>query len=68
MSEDMAGDSRRDDDAGMLKGSPNQPPDATCGQWTKQRTPLQKDWAALTLRPSVLQVGHHGLTDVLWQR
>jgi len=68
MSEDMAGDARRDDDVGLLKRSPNHPPDATCGTRPKRWATLQKDSAALRLRPSGLQVGHDGLTDVLRQR
>src|SRR6266571_9433623 len=66
MAEDMAGDSRKDDDAGMLKRSPNHPPNATRGQRTKRGPTLQKDSAALRLRSSGLQVGHNSPTDVLW--
>jgi hypothetical protein len=67
MSEDMAGDSRRDDDAGMLKRLPNHPPDGTFGQRTKRGTASQKDLAAFTLGASSLQISHDGLTGVLWQ-
>jgi hypothetical protein len=67
MSEDMAGDSRWDDDAGLLKRLPNHAPDGTFGQWTKRWTTSQKDFAAFTLRAPGLQIGHNGLTDVLWQ-
>jgi hypothetical protein len=68
MSENMAGDSRRDEDASMRKRLPNHPPDGTFGQRTKRGTTAQKDFAAFTLRTPGLQIGHDGPTDVVWQR
>src|SRR5437764_2541220 len=66
MAEDMAGDARRDDDAGLLKRSPHHPPNATRGQRTKRWSTLQKDSAAFRLGPSGLHVGHESPPDVLW--
>ena len=65
MPEEMAGDTRRDDDARVRERLPDDPPDRTFRQRMKRRPTAQKDLAARTLRSPALQVGHHGLADIV---
>ena len=67
MPEDMAGDPRGDDEAGMFECLPHDPPDCALGQWMKRWPTSQKDLATRTLRSPALQVGHDRLANIVWQ-
>jgi hypothetical protein len=65
MPEEMARDARRNDNASALECLPDDPPERTIRQRIKWWSASQKDLTTRTLRAPALQVGHHGLADLV---
>src|SRR5437660_1180958 len=67
MAEDMAGDARGDDDAGVGERVSHDAPDRSAGQRPKRGASSHKDLATRTARSPALEVGHERLADIVWE-
>lgn len=67
MPKEMARNAGAYNQASLLEGLPYDPPDRAVGQRLKRGPAAQKDLTTVTPRAPTSEVGHDGLTDILWE-
>jgi hypothetical protein len=65
MPKEMTRNPRAYDEARLLEGLPDDPPDRAVGQRLKRRSAAEEDLTTLTTRASTLEVRHNGVADLL---